>query len=58
MNDPLVAEKLIPKDHGFGTKRVPLETNYYESYNQQNVELIDISEDSYTEDHTERNPDF
>ena len=44
VNDPLVAEKLIPKDHGFGTRRVPLETNYYESYNQQNVELIDISE--------------
>ena len=44
VNDPLVAEKLIPKDHGFGTKRVPLETNYFESYNQENVELIDISE--------------
>ncbi len=44
VNDPLVAEKLIPKDHGFGTKRVPLETNYYESYNQENVELVDISE--------------
>ena len=40
VNDPLVAEKLIPKDHGFGTKRVPLETNYFESYNQENVELI------------------
>ncbi len=44
VNDPLVAEKLIPKDHGFGTKRVPLETRYYESYNQENVELVDISE--------------
>ena len=44
VNDPLVAEMLIPKDHGFGTKRVPLETNYYESYNRENVELIDISE--------------
>ena len=44
MNDPILAEKLIPKDHGFGTRRVPLETNYYESYNQDNVELIDINE--------------
>ena len=44
VNDPLVAEKLIPRDHGFGTRRVPLETNYYESYNQDNVELIDINE--------------
>ena len=41
--DPITAEKLIPKDHGFGTRRVPLETKYYESYNQENVELIDIS---------------
>ena len=46
VNDPLIAEKLIPKDHGFGTKRVPLETNYFESYNRENVELIDISETS------------
>ena len=44
VNDPLVAEKLIPKNHGFGTRRVPLETKYYESYNQENVELIDINE--------------
>ena len=41
--DPVTAEKLIPKDHGFGTRRVPLETKYFESYNQENVELIDIS---------------
>ena len=44
VGDPKVAEKLIPKDHGFGTRRVPLETNYYESYYRENVELIDISE--------------
>ena len=44
VKDPAVAEKLIPKDHGFGTRRVPLETNYYEVYNQDNVELVDIRE--------------
>ena len=44
VNDPETAEKLIPKDHGFGTRRVPLETKYYESYNRPNVELVDISE--------------
>ena len=44
VKDPEIAEKLIPKDHGFGTRRVPLETKYYESYNQPNVELVDISE--------------
>ncbi len=38
------AEKLIPKNHGFGTRRVPLETKYYEVYNQPNVTLVDITE--------------
>jgi cation diffusion facilitator CzcD-associated flavoprotein CzcO len=42
VKDPAIAEKLIPKDHGFGTRRVPMETNYYEAYNQDNVELVDI----------------
>ena len=44
VKDPKVAEKLIPKNHGFGTRRVPMETNYYEVYNQPNVQLVDISE--------------
>ena len=35
---------MIPKDHGFGTRRVPMETNYYEAYNRENVHLIDINE--------------
>jgi cation diffusion facilitator CzcD-associated flavoprotein CzcO len=38
------AEKLIPKNHGFGTRRLPLETFYYEVYNQDNVDLVDIKE--------------
>ncbi len=42
VNDPDIAEKLIPKNHGFGTRRVPLETKYYEVYNQDNVTLVDI----------------
>jgi cation diffusion facilitator CzcD-associated flavoprotein CzcO len=44
VKDPKVAERLIPKNHGFGTRRVPLETRYYEVYNQPNVELVDIKE--------------
>jgi cation diffusion facilitator CzcD-associated flavoprotein CzcO len=44
VKDPVVAEKLIPRNHGFGTRRVPLETRYYEVYNQPNVRLVDISE--------------
>ena len=44
VKDPAVAEKLIPKNHGLGMRRVPLETGYYEVYNQHNVELVDINE--------------
>jgi cation diffusion facilitator CzcD-associated flavoprotein CzcO len=44
VHNPEVAEKLIPKNHGFGTRRVPLETRYYEVYNQPNVRLVDINE--------------
>ncbi len=44
VRDPAVAEKLIPKNHGFGTRRVLLETHYYEVYNQPNVKLVDVNE--------------
>jgi len=44
VKDPAVADKLIPKNHGFGTRRLPLETKYYEVYNQPNVELVDMTE--------------
>ena len=44
VEDPVVAEKLIPKDHGFGTQRLPLETRYFETYNRDNVHLLDLSE--------------
>ena len=42
MDDPIIAESLIPKDHGFGTKRVPLESGYFEAYNKSNVRLVDL----------------
>jgi cation diffusion facilitator CzcD-associated flavoprotein CzcO len=44
VDDPVVAEKLVPKNHGFGTRRVPLETHYFEVYNQDNVRLVDLLE--------------
>ena len=43
VKNPEVAETLIPRDHGFGVQRVPLETNYLEAYNRDNVHLVDIS---------------
>ena len=44
VTDPAVAEKLIPQNHGFGTRRVPLESGYFEVYNQPNVNLVDLTE--------------
>ena len=44
VHDPELAEKLIPRDHGVGVQRLPLETNYFEAYNRDNVRLVDVSE--------------
>jgi cation diffusion facilitator CzcD-associated flavoprotein CzcO len=44
VHDPAIAEKLIPRDHGFGSRRVPMETGYYEAYNRPNVRLVDLNE--------------
>ena len=42
--NPAVAEKLLPKTFPFGTKRLCLDTNYYTTFNRDNVELVDIRE--------------
>ncbi|MEZ5228496.1 MAG: hypothetical protein R2710_18035 [Acidimicrobiales bacterium] len=42
VNDPEVAEALCPKDYPFATKRLCLDTNYYETFNRDNVELVDL----------------
>ncbi len=42
INDPKVAEMLVPRLYGFGTYRVPLENGYYEAFNRDNVEVIDV----------------
>jgi cation diffusion facilitator CzcD-associated flavoprotein CzcO len=44
VKNPVVAEKLVPKDHMFGSKRLPCESGYYEVFNQDNVLLIDVRE--------------
>lgn len=44
IKDPELAEKLVPTSYGFGTRRVPLEMGYYEAYNRDNVELVDLRE--------------
>ena len=42
VEDPEVAETLCPRDHPFGTKRLCVDTGYYETYNRDNVTLVDL----------------
>jgi cation diffusion facilitator CzcD-associated flavoprotein CzcO len=44
VTDPETARKLSPKGYPFGTKRPCLGTGYYETYNRDNVQLIDVRE--------------
>ncbi len=52
VNDPAVAERLIPKGYPYGTKRQPLDTNYFETFNKDNVLLVDASTDGPIEEFT------
>jgi cyclohexanone monooxygenase len=45
VDDPAVAELLCPKTHPFGSKRLCVDTDYYETYNRDNVTLVDIKSD-------------
>jgi cation diffusion facilitator CzcD-associated flavoprotein CzcO len=45
IQDPKLAEKLIPTDYPFGGKRPPMDSGYYEVFNQPNVTLVDVRED-------------
>ena len=44
VKDPVTANKLMPTYH-FGTKRLILDNGYFETYNRDNVTLVDINED-------------
>jgi cyclohexanone monooxygenase len=44
VDDPEIAEKLIPKGYPFGVKRIPLDSGYLETYNQPHVHLVEIKE--------------
>ena len=43
VKDSETAELLAPKTYPIGTKRLCLDTDYYETFNRDNVELVDIS---------------
>ncbi len=42
VHDPEVAETLAPTNHPIGTKRICVDTRYYETYNRPNVRLVNV----------------
>ena len=42
IKDPAVAALLTDIDHPFAAKRPPIDTNYFETYNRDNVTLVDL----------------
>ncbi len=48
VNDPTTAELLCPKDYPFATKRLCVDTEYFETYNRENVRLVDVKNNPVT----------
>ncbi len=42
VRDPEVAAALTPTDYPFGAKRPPIDTDYFETFNRENVTLVDL----------------
>ena len=49
VDDPAVAAALTPSSHPFGTKRPPLNTRYFETFNRNDVTLVDLRREPITE---------
>jgi len=42
VKNPATAEKLADIDHPYAAKRPPIDTNYFETFNRDNVTLVDV----------------
>ncbi|WP_408586603.1 flavin-containing monooxygenase [Novosphingobium sp.] len=49
VNDPVLAEKLCPTSFPISTKRACVDTDYYVTYNRDNVTLVDLNEGAIEE---------
>jgi cation diffusion facilitator CzcD-associated flavoprotein CzcO len=49
VKNPAVAEMLTPRDHGFATKRPPIDSGYFETFNRDNVLLVDLKAEPIVE---------
>jgi cation diffusion facilitator CzcD-associated flavoprotein CzcO len=45
INDPELAEKLTPRAYPIGTRRLIVDTGYFEVFNRDNVSLVDVNEE-------------
>ena len=44
VDDPQIADWLIPTDHPIGTKRICTDDNYFQTFNRDNVTLVNLRE--------------
>lgn len=49
VKDPKIVEMLTPRDHGFATKRPPIDSGYFETFNRDNVLLVDLKAEPIVE---------
>ena len=49
LEDKELAKKLLPHDHPLGTKRICVDIDYFETYNQDHVDLVDVRDEKITE---------
>ena len=45
VKDPALAEKLAPKSYPIGAKRICVDTGYFDTFNRDNVTLVDLTEE-------------
>ncbi len=45
VSDPVTAEKLTPRDHPIGSKRICVDTAYYEAFNAPHVDVVDLRDE-------------
>jgi cation diffusion facilitator CzcD-associated flavoprotein CzcO len=48
VKDPVIADRLTPKDSGYGARRPPFGTGYFEAYNNPHVDLVSLLETPIT----------
>jgi cation diffusion facilitator CzcD-associated flavoprotein CzcO/thioesterase domain-containing protein len=48
VRDPATADALCPTTHPIGTKRICVDTDYYATYNRDDVTLVDVRRDPIT----------